>query len=145
MWDKIIKALATVGGAIAGFFGEWNAVLTVLLVAMAVDYVSGLIVAAAGKSPKTESGGLNSKVGFVGLAKKGMILLVVLTATLLDRAVGNATSVFQMATACFYVANEGVSILENAAIIGLPVPGVIKRALDDLKDKGEKDQSNLTE
>lgn len=137
MWDKVLKTLAALGGAIAGFFGEWNTVLTVLVVAMAIDYVSGMIVAAAGKSPKTESGGLNSKVGFVGLAKKGMILLVVLTATLLDRAAGNATSVFQMAASCFYIANEGVSILENATLIGLPVPAAIQKALDDLKNVGE--------
>lgn len=138
MWDKVLKTLAAIGGAIAGFFGEWNTVLTVLVVAMAIDYVSGMIVAAAGKSPKTESGGLNSKVGFVGLAKKGMILLVVLTATLLDRAAGNATSVFQMAASCFYIANEGVSILENATLIGLPVPVVVQKALDDLKRVGEE-------
>lgn len=138
MWDKVLKTLAALGGAIAGFFGEWNTVLTVLVVAMAIDYVSGMIVAAAGKSPKTESGGLNSKVGFVGLAKKGMILLVVLTATLLDRAAGNATSVFQMAASCFYIANEGVSILENATLIGLPVPAAIQKALDDLKNVGEE-------
>jgi toxin secretion/phage lysis holin len=140
MWDKVLKTMAALGGAIAGFFGEWSTVLTVLIVAMVVDYISGMIVAAAGKSPKTESGGLNSKIGFIGLAKKGMILLVVLTATLLDKAVGNATSVFQTAVACFYVANEGVSILENAALIGLPVPEVILRALDDMKHKGESDK-----
>lgn len=140
MWDKVLKTTAALGGAIAGFFGEWSTVLTVLIVAMVVDYISGMIVAAAGKSPKTESGGLNSKIGFIGLAKKGMILLVVLTATLLDKAVGNATSVFQMAVACFYVANEGVSILENAALIGLPVPEVILRALDDMKSKGESNK-----
>ena len=84
MWDKVLKTMAALGGAIAGFFGEWSTVLTVLIVAMVVDYISGMIVAAAGKSPKTESGGLNSKIGFIGLAKKGMILLVVLTARLLD-------------------------------------------------------------
>lgn len=140
MWDKVLKTMAALGGAVAGFFGEWSTVLTVLIVAMVVDYISGMIVAAAGKSPKTESGGLNSKIGFIGLAKKGMILLVVLTATLLDKAVGNATSVFQTAVACFYVANEGVSILENAALIGLPVPEVILRALDDMKHKGESDK-----
>lgn len=137
MWDKILKAAAAVAGAVAGFLGGWHAILTVLLVAMAVDYVSGLMVAMVGRSPKTETGGLNSKIGFVGLAKKGMICLVVLTATLLDKAVGNASSVFQMAVCCFYIANEGVSILENAALIGLPVPNVIKKALDDLKQKGE--------
>lgn len=139
MWDKVLKAAAAVAGAVAGFFGEWNVVLTVLLVAMVIDYVAGLIVAMAGRSPKTESGKLSSKAGFMGLAKKAMMILVVLTATLLDRAVGNATSVFQTATALFYIANEGLSILENAVLLDLPVPNVIRKALDTLKEKGEED------
>lgn len=139
MWDKIVKACAAVLGAVAGFFGEWNMVLTVLLVAMGIDYVAGLIVAMAGRSPKTESGKLSSKAGFLGLAKKAMMILVVLTATLLDKAVGNSTSVFQTAVALFYIANEGLSILENAVLLDLPVPGVIKRALDMLKEQGEEE------
>lgn len=139
MWDKIVKACAAVAGAVAGFFGEWNMVLTVLLVAMGIDYVAGLIVAMAGRSPKTESGKLSSKAGFMGLAKKAMMILVVLTATLLDKATGNSTSVFQTAVALFYIANEGLSILENAVLLDLPVPNVIKRALDMLKEQGEEE------
>ena len=139
MWDKVLKTLAAAAGAVAGFFGEWNVVLTVLLVAMVIDYVAGLIVAMAGRSPKTESGKLSSKAGFLGLAKQDMIILVVLTATLLDKAVGNATSVFQSAVALFYIANEGLSILENAVLLDLPVPGMVKKALDMLKEKGEED------
>lgn len=137
MWDKTLKTIAAMAGAVAGFFGEWNVVLTVLIVAMGIDYVAGLIVAMAGRSPKTESGKLSSKAGFMGLAKKAMIMLVVLTATLLDKAVGNATSVFQTAAALFYIANEGLSILENAVLLELPVPNVIKKALDTLKEKDE--------
>ena len=138
MWDKTLKTLAAMAGAVAGFFGEWNVVLTVLIVAMGIDYVAGLIVAMAGRSPKTESGKLSSKAGFMGLAKKAMIMLVVLTAPLLDKAVGNATSVFQTAAALFYIANEGLSILENAVLLELPVPNVIKKALDTLKEKNEE-------
>lgn len=139
MWDKIVKAMAAAGGAILGWVGGWNVMLTVLAVAMAADYATGLIVAACGKSPKTEGGGLSSKVGFVGLAKKGFILLIVLLATALDKAIGNQTMVFQMASAGYYIANEGLSIMENAAIMGVPFPGRLKKALEELQQSGDKD------
>ena len=113
--------------------------LTVLAVAMVVDYLTGLIVAACGKSQKTEGGGLSSKVGFVGLAKKGFILLIVLLATALDKAIGNQTMVFQMASAGYYIANEGLSVVENAALLGVPFPGGLKKALDELKQSGDEE------
>lgn len=143
VWDKILKALATVGGAIAGLFGEWTMLLTVLVAAMAVDYATGLIVALKNKSLKTESGGLSSKVGFAGLLKKAMIMAVVLLATLVDRATGSSTMVFQGAVVCFYIANEGVSILENAALMELPLPAVLKKALDALKEKGNAEEKTV--
>ena len=141
MLDKILKAACAVAGAVAGIFGEWTVLLTILLTAMVIDYISGLIVAAFGKSPKTEAGGLSSKVGFVGLAKKGFIMLVVLVATLLDKAIGNSTMIFQSAATCYYIANECLSVVENAVLIGLPVPAIIKNALEEMRhrnDKGEE-------
>lgn len=140
MWEKVFKVIATVAGAIAGLFGEWDVMLTILLVVMAIDYVTGIIVAACGRSPKTEKGGLSSKVGFVGLAKKGIIMLVVLLATLLDRALGNTTKVFQMATTFYYIANEGLSILENAVILDVPFPKKIKQALETMKEQADEDK-----
>lgn len=137
MWDKIIKALAAVAGAIAGLLGEWSTMLTLLAVAMGVDYLSGLIVAWRGKSPKTDGGGLSSKAGFDGLARKAFIILIVLLATILDKAVGGTTAVFQMAATAYYIANEGLSILENAALMGVPFPPKIKDALEALKSKGD--------
>ena len=139
MWDKIVKGLAAAGGAGLGWVGGWNVMLTVLAVAMVVDYLTGLIVAACGKSQKTEGGGLSSKVGFVGLAKKGFILLIVLLATALDKAIGNQTMVFQMASAGYYIANEGLSVVENAALLGVPFPGGLKKALDELKQSGDEE------
>lgn len=139
MWDKIVKGLAAAGGAVLGWVGGWNVMLTVLAVAMVVDYLTGLIVAACGKSQKTEGGGLSSKVGFVGLAKKGFILLIVLLATALDKAIGNQTMVFQMASAGYYIANEGLSVVENAALLGVPFPGGLKKALDELKQSGDEE------
>lgn len=137
MWDKIIKALATVAGALAGLLGEWSTMLTLLAIAMGVDYLSGLIVAWRGKSPKTDGGGLSSKAGFDGLARKAFIVLIVLLATILDKAVGGTTAVFQMATVAYYIANEGLSILENAALMGVPFPAKVKDALEALKSKGD--------
>ena len=137
-WDKILKALAAVAGAVAGFFGQWSTALTILVVMMAVDYVSGWIVAANGRSPKTESGGLSSKVGFIGIAKKGFIMLLVLLATMLDKAIGEGTTIFQSSIVLYYIANEGLSVLENAALMGVPFPAKIKRALETMREKEDE-------
>ena len=137
MWDKIVKTLCAIGGAVAGLFGQWPAMLTILVVVMCIDYVSGVIVAASGRSPKSENGGLSSKAGFIGIAKKGFIMLIVLLATMLDHAIGDDAMLFQGAAACYYIANEGLSILENAVLMDLPVPGVIKKALEELRNKGD--------
>ena len=137
-WDKIVKALAAVAGAIAGLFGQWNTMLTILVVVMAIDYISGWIVAACGRSPKTEGGGLSSKVGFVGIAKKAFIMLLILLATMLDRAIGNGTTVFQSSLVLYYIANEGLSILENAALLGVRFPDKLKRALETMREKEEE-------
>ena len=134
-WDKILKWLAGIAGAIAGLFGEWSTTLTILVAVMAIDYISGVIVAACGKSPKSEAGGLSSKVGFIGIAKKGFIMLLVLLATMLDRAIGNETMVFQTSLVFYYIANEGLSILENAALMGLPFPEKLKKALETLREE----------
>lgn len=128
-WDKIIKVLAAIGGAIAGVFGGWDKLLMVLLAMMAIDYVSGVIVAILGKSQKTEYGGLSSKVGAKGLAKKGLMMLVVLVAALLDRAIGAQSAVFRDAACWFYIANEGLSLLENLSLAGVPFPTKMKELL----------------
>ena len=143
-WDKILKALAAVAGAICGLFGEWNTMLTILAVVMAVDYISGWIVAACGRSPKTEGGGLSSKVGFIGIAKKAFIMLLILLATMLDRVIGNGTAVFQSMLTLYYIANEGLSILENAALMGVRFPEKLKKALEALRDQEEKKPPDKT-
>lgn len=137
-WDKILKAMAAAAGAICGLFGEWDTMLTILCVMMATDYISGWIVAWCGKSPKTEGGGLSSKIGFIGIAKKGFIMLLVLVATMLDKAIGNGSSVFQSSLVLYYIANEGLSILENAALMGVVFPKKMQRALEAMRDKEEE-------
>lgn len=139
MWDKIVKGLAAAMGAVAGFLGGWGVMLTALAVAMGVDYITGLIVAWRGKSSKTDGGGLSSKAGFDGLARKGVVILIVLLATVLDRVLGGEVAIFQTAAAAYYIANEGLSILENAALMGVPFPPRMKKALEALKAKGETD------
>lgn len=145
MWDKIIKYLAAVSGAVAGFFGEWNVMLTVLACMMALDYLSGLMVAASGKSPKSESGGISSKVGADGLRKKGFIIIIVLAATLLDRALGTDKMIFQMAAVGYYIANEGISILENASLLGVPFPKRIRNAFEEMRKNGDGEPPEATE
>jgi len=137
IWDKIIKAVAVVAGAIAGLYGGWSAMLTTLVVMMAIDYVTGVLVAALGRSPKTEGGGLSSKVGFIGIAKKGIIMLIVLLATLLDQAIGNVTFVFQGMTVAYYIANEGLSILENADALNIPTPKFIHDRLEHMRAEAD--------
>ena len=134
-WDRVIKGAALAAGAIGGIFGEWTTLLSVLACVMTLDYVSGVVVAATGRSLKTEGGGLDSKVGFIGLAKKFFIMTVVLLATLLDHAIGTDSMIFQTACTCYYIANEGISIIENAGLMGLPVPSIVQRALEQMREK----------
>lgn len=138
MWDKIIKGACAILGVIAGLYGEWTAALSILAIMMGVDYITGVLVAITGRSPKTDGGGLSSKIGFIGIAKKGFIMLIVLVATQLDRAIGNTAMIFQTATVFYYIANEGLSILENAEAIGVPFPAFIRERLETMREAKDK-------
>ncbi|MBQ8973419.1 MAG: phage holin family protein [Clostridia bacterium] len=140
-WDKCVKALAALAGWAAGLLGEWNALTTSLAAAMAVDYLTGLIAAWRGRSPKSEGGGVSSRAGFDGLLRKAFILAVILLATLLDWALGSPSRAFQTAATMYYLANEGISILENAALMGVPVPKALKSALETMKkEEAQKEE-----
>lgn len=142
IWDKAIKAAASVAGVVAGLFGGWNMLLTVLAVLMVMDYGTGLIVALRGKSPKSETGGISSKAGFDGLLRKGFIIVIVLLATVLDKAINTGSMVFQTACTCYYIANEGLSIVENALLMDVPVPDAIKRALEIFRKRSDMDKND---
>ena len=129
VWDKAVRGLAACGGAIAGMMGGWDPLLRVLITLMAADYVTGLLVAMMGKSTKTEYGGLSSKVGAIGLARKGLMLMVVLVAALMDSVMGTGSAMCRDAACWFYIANEGISILENAGLAGTPYPAKLKELL----------------
>ena len=139
VWDRFVKLACAAGGALAGLLGEWPPLLTALAVMMLCDYMSGLIVAWCGKSPKTENGGVSSKVGFHGLARKGFMLLIVLVATVLDGVIGSEAMMFQTAAVMYYIANEGISLLESAALLGVPFPNRVMNALEALKERGDEE------
>ena len=141
-WDDIAKTMAGIAGAIAGLLGEWNVLLTILAVMMVLDYATGVIVAWRGKSPKTKTGGVSSSVSFDGLIKKAFIMVVVLIATLLDTAIGNTTRVFQTAATLYYIANEGISVLENTALMGVVYPRFIMKALETMREKNDSLNDN---
>ena len=131
IWDKALKVFAAAIGAVAGALGGWSWLMTVLLACMIADYISGTLVAWMGKSLKTEYGGLSSKVGAVGLIRKGLMLMVVLVAALLDRALGQNNAMFRDAVCWFYVANEGISLMENLSLDGVPFPQKLKELLGE--------------
>ena len=134
---NIICAAAGIGGSIiASLFGGWTASLTTLLIFMGIDYITGLIVAGVfHASPKTETGTLESRAGMKGLIRKGMVLLFVLIGYRLDLALGS--TYIRDAICIAFIANELISIVENAGLMGLPVPAVLTNAIDILKKKGE--------
>lgn len=136
MKNLICTCVGTVGAAIADLFGGWNASLTTLIIFMIIDYVSGLIVAGVFKaSTKTKSGALESNAGWKGLFKKGMTLLLVLIAYRLDLAIG--TNYIRDAVCIGFIANESISIIENAGLMGIPIPAAVTKAIDVLKNKSE--------
>lgn len=135
MNDNFITWLIGIAGGIAtSFFGGWDRALTTLILFMAVDYITGLIVAGIfHNSEKTETGALESRAGWKGLCRKGVTLLIVLISCRLDLIIG--TTFIRDAVVIAYIANESISIIENAGLMGIPVPETITKAIEVLKKK----------
>ena len=129
--EKTEKWFAAAAGAVAGLFMRMPIAVRLLVLLMGLDYLSGVGVALLGKSPKSEGGALSSRAGFVGLMRKAMILIVILLAAVLDNLTGSAACTG--AAAMFYIVNESLSILENAVLLGVPVPQKLTQALDVAK------------
>lgn len=143
-WETIGKMAAGIGTAILGLLGGWDNLVLVLIVAMAIDYISGLLVAALKRSKKTETGGISSKVGFAGLLKKGGILLVVVLAYHLDILLGDlgiAAAVTRTMVILVFIANEGISVIENVGLLGVPLPVQLVNVLEQLRGKAEKGET----
>ena len=134
---SISAVVGIIGSLISYLFGGWDLALQTLLIFMAVDYITGLIVAGVfKKSPKTKKGGLSSLIGWKGLCRKGMALMIVLIACRLDVLVG--TDFIRDAVVIAYCTNEAISIIENAGIMGVPIPKVITNAIEALKSKEDE-------
>lgn len=139
-WHEIFSWIRGVGAMLAGvlsyLYGSWDGLLIAIIVAVCLDYATGLIKAYVTKT-------LSSDVGFKGILKKFLILFVVALAHVIDKCVGSGETWRNIAIV-FYVCNEGLSILENCVACGLPVPTKMKDALLSLEDnkKGEKDDGS---
>lgn len=133
----VLAVVGTIGGAVASLFGGWNSAMTTLVIFMIIDYITGLVVAGVFKaSAKSENGALESRAGFKGLCRKGVILLIILVACRLDIALG--TTYIKDCVCIAFIANETLSIIENAGLMGVPIPGVISKAIDVLKGSDDK-------
>ena len=137
MKNAICTTAGAIGGVIASLFGGWDAGLATLVMFMAIDYVSGLVVAGVfHNSKKTTSGALESKAGWKGLCRKGMSFLFVLIAYRLDLAIGS--NYIRDAVIIGFIVNETISIVENAGLMGVPLPKAINKAIDILTSKSEE-------
>ena len=130
--EKIInylKCVISVGGTVFTYlFGSWDKALAILICFMVMDYITGIIKAWYKKE-------LSSDTGLHGLARKGTILIVLIIAVLLDRLLNEGTWVFRTLVCYFYIANEGISILENIAVLNVPFPKKLKDVLIQLQEK----------
>lgn len=131
-WNTIQLAFAAVGGWLGYFLGGCDGLLYALLTFVVIDYITGVMYAIADKN-------LSSEVGFKGICRKVLIFLLVGIANVLDVQVIGTGSVLRTAVIFFYISNEGVSLLENAAHLGLPVPDKIKTVLEQLHDRAESE------
>lgn len=134
----VCAAAGVIGSAVASAFGGWDAAMITLVSMMVVDYLTGVLVAGVfHNSPKTQNGTLESKAGWKGLCRKGMTLLIVLVAARLDIILG--TGFIRDAVVIGYIANEIISIIENAGLMGVPIPAAIEKAIEVLQSKGEEE------
>jgi len=138
MKEFICAAIAGLGTFLTFIFGDWDVALQCLVIAIALDYISGLIKAFVNKE-------LSSKIGVKGIIKKVGILVIVALAVLIDKVTGESGAVRTLVI-YYFVANEGLSIIENLGEAGLPIPEVLKKALKSLKNqsKGKSNDKKLS-
>ena len=135
--NGVLAALAVFGSCIARACGGWDGALKVLVGMMVCDYICGLLVAGIWKrSNKSQTGALDSRAGMKGIIKKCMILMLVWLAALMDRGLGLGYA--RTAVVLFFIGNEGLSLLENIGLMGVPYPAAMKNALEALKKQGDE-------
>ena len=132
IWTKIQIAITAIGGWLGYFLGGIDGMLIALLVLMTLDYITGVMCAIVDKR-------LSSAVGFKGIMKKCVVLMLVGVANIIDVHVVGTGSALRGAVICFYMSNEGLSLLENAAHIGLPIPDKLREILEQLHDRDKKE------
>lgn len=130
-WNTIQLIFTAIGGWLGYFLGGCDGLLIALVVFVVIDYITGVMCAVADKK-------LSSEVGFKGICRKVLIFLLVGIANILDVQVIGTGSVLRTAVIFFYISNEGVSLVENAAHLGLPVPEKLKAVLEQIHDRSEK-------
>lgn len=139
--EAVLALAAMVGTALSAALGGWDAALQTLVVCMVLDYLSGLVVAGVFKrSDKSGDGALDSRAGFRGLCKKGAELALVLVGARLDLLLGGDWA--RTAIILFFIGNEGLSILENLGLMGVPYPAFLREALDVLKEQNDRGKSD---
>ena len=141
MWDKTVKMLGGFCGILVGAFGGWDTMMMVLAAFMAIDYVTGLLSGVLGVSPKTQTGHIDSGIAWKGLIKKVGELIAVIVGVLLDKlameSIGYSAPIFRSGIMLYIITTEGISILENLGVIGVPLPGFVKKALEQLQKKAD--------
>lgn len=136
MKNELCVEIGLIGGLIATALGGWDVGLQTLVIFMCIDYITGILVAGVfHKSKKSETGTLESRAGWKGLIRKGVTLLIVLVAVQLDKVIGS--TFIRDAVIIGFIANELISIVENAGLMGIPIPAVITNAIDVLQKKAE--------
>ena len=136
MKEQISTIAGIVGGFIAMLLGGWDSAMITLVIFMAIDFTTGMIAAALGKSKHSWTGRLSSKAGWYGLAKKFCTLLIIVAAVRIDILIG--TTYVRDATCIGFCVNELLSIIENTSLMGVPYPDAIKKAIDVLQKKAGK-------
>jgi len=137
VWAKLQLAFSAIGGWLGYFLGGVDGLMTALIIFMVTDYVTGLMCAIVDKQ-------LSSRVGFKGLFKKMLIIILVGIAHIVDLHVVGTGEALRSAVICFYLSNEGVSVMENASRLGLPIPEKLKAVLAQLHDKPALPEGNTT-
>ena len=129
-WDLIIKWLVAAGGSAASYlFGGWNTLLEILILFVVIDFITGIIASAV-------CGELNSEIGLIGITKKVFIFIIIVVAYKIDSILGSS-HFLQDSVTLFYLSNKLLTIIENSGRIGMPIPTVVKQAVEILRNKGE--------